>query len=97
MVKYGLIVCLIMSSPTFAGTPKNEKQKPAVVLQEKMSNKRQYELARKDKELQAASMLLKKHKGQNQAALEACWEEIEKIDDIRDDIQDQLQGRENNR
>jgi hypothetical protein len=89
MMKYGLMLSLIVSSTIFAGEPQEREQQRA-------SNAQKSELVQQEKELKAAKTLLCKHKGHNVAALEASWDELEKIDDICDDIEDQLQGRDHN-
>lgn len=90
MIKYtyGLVACLMISSTIFAGSnPKVKALEP----------QKQNELAIQEQELYKATTLILKNKGKNQAALKASWEELEKIDDTRDFIQDQLENRDDNR
>jgi hypothetical protein len=91
MIKYtcGLVASLMISSTIFGGTL-HPQVKP-------LEEAKRTELKKQEQELMAASVLLKKNQGKNGTAVEAAWEQIDALDDIRDDIQDQLRNRDENK
>ena len=90
MVKYTccLVACLMVSTSMIVVGSQKDLQN--------LQKERKKELQAVQQRLQAASISLLKNKGKNLASAEATWNQLEDMQAEFDDIQDQLDDRNQN-